>query len=904
MSTPSKVPAQEEDALPLRTPHALPVSDILHHLDSSTQGLDSSQAATLLSSLGPNELRRAAPETMLQRLFRQINDPMIYVLIAAAILTAILRNWTDTIVISAVVIVNMMVGFIQEGKAADALASIKEMLSPESTALRDGEWTTIDAAELVPGDIVRISAGDRIPADLRIITATNLQVEEAALTGESEPVLKHPDPVEDYAGIGDRTCMAFSSTTALTGTGTGVVTATGHDTEIGHITTMLEDVESVDTPLTRAMTKFSSTLAIACVVLAILMLVVSGIVHGTPMEQLIMSAIGFAVAAIPEGLPAVIAITLALGVQKMAGRKAITRQLNSVETLGSVTTVCSDKTGTLTKNEMTVRSLVTLEGFYDVSGSGYEPVGTISLTNTGEEIDPAQRPDVHALGEVAANVCDAEIREVDGRWQLIGEPTDGGIRTFALKTGVEPMPRQAEIPFDSSYKYMATLHETAGENLLLVKGAPDRLLDRSSHQGNGQPLDREYWDKRIDALGSRGLRVLAAARRTLPTLVDDPTTATVDEGGLTFLGLYGIMDPPRTEVIGAIDTVQKAGVRVRMITGDHASTAKAIAREVGIKGDRVLTGQQITDASDEDLRELVQDTGIFVRTSPEHKLRIVQALQANGEVVSMTGDGVNDAPSLKQADVGVAMGIKGTEATKDAADIVLADDNFATIARAMEMGRTIYDNLRKAIVFMLPTNGAQGLVIFVAMMFGWQLPITPLQVLWVNLITAITLSLALSFEPAEPDIMKRRPRDPNANILDREAFVRIVYVSLLLGAMTFWAFSLSLDNGATLEQARTIAVNSLAVGQVFYLLVTRFFRVRTLRKELFTRNPISWLCIGIMMVLQLGFAYLPFMNATFDTAPVSLESWLLPLTAGVTIFVVVELEKLMRRQTSHDEVVV
>lgn len=897
MSQPPEVRTPTDHRPPLTAPHALGTDEVLDHLEADTRGLSSEHAAELLERYGPNELRQAEPETVLQRLFRQINDPMIYVLIGAALLTALLGHWTDTIVIAAVVVVNMMVGFIQEGKAADALASIREMLSPESTVLRDDHWTTIDATTLVPGDIIRFSAGDRLPADVRIISAINLQVEEAALTGESEPVVKSPEPVEDEAGIGDRTSMGFSSTTALTGTGTGVVTATGSDTEIGRITTMLDQVDSVDTPLTRAMSKFSATLAIACVFLAVVMLVVSWLVHGTPFEQLIMSAIGFAVAAIPEGLPAVIAITLALGVQSMAGRNAITRQLNSVETLGSVTTICSDKTGTLTRNEMTVRALVTPLGSYEVTGNGYEPVGTISHHDTGEEVHPGDVADVHALAQVAANVCDAQIREVDGEWQLVGEPTDGGIRAFAMKTGVEPAARLAEVPFDSSYKYMATLHEGNGEQIMLVKGAPDRLLDRSTRQGDGEPLDRAFWEARIEELGSRGLRVLAAARRAMPVLVDDFSPDTVDQGELTFLGVYGIMDPPRTEVIGAIDTVQKAGVRVRMITGDHASTASAIAREVGIQGKRVLTGREITEATDEELRELVRDTGVFVRTSPEHKLRIVRALQANGEVVSMTGDGVNDAPSLKQADVGVAMGIKGTEATKDAADIVLADDNFATIAGAMEMGRTIYDNLRKAIVFMLPTNGAQGLVIFVSMLFGLQLPITPLQVLWINLITSITLSLALSFEPAEPDIMKRKPRDPDSNILDRVALTRIIYVSLLLGAMTFGAFSLALDNGATLDQARTIAVNSLAVGQIFYLFVTRFSRVHAFRRELFTGNPVSWLCVAVMLLLQLGFVYLPFMNSAFGTAPVSLDSWLVPIAAGVVIFVVVELEKFVRRRT-------
>ncbi|HJE10942.1 MAG TPA: cation-transporting P-type ATPase [Corynebacterium glutamicum] len=874
--------------------HALSSDEVLENLGVQDTGLTSAEATQRLEANGRNELPQTPPETVWQRLFRQVNDPMIYVLIAAAVLTAFLGHWTDTIVIGAVVIINMMVGFIQEGKAADALASIRNMLSPESAALRDGVFHKIDAAELVVGDVVKLSAGDKVPADLRMLAATNLHIEESALTGEAEAVVKGTDPVEADAGIGDRTSMAFSGTLVLTGSGTGVVTATGAGTEIGHITTMLADVNSVDTPLTRSMKKFSSTLAIVCVFLAILMLVVAGLVHHTPLEELILSAIGFAVAAIPEGLPAVIAITLALGVQKMAARNAITRRLNSVETLGSVTTICTDKTGTLTRNEMTVRAIATGTSLYDVSGAGYEPLGEIRLKD-GEQVSKQDFPDLHAMALVAANVNDAEIYQEDGMWKLSGEPTDGGIRAFAMKTNAEILTRTAEVPFDSAYKYMATLHTIDGANTMLVKGAPDRLLDRSAQQRNGEPLDRPYWEQLIEDLASQGLRVLAAAYKELPHGTSTITPEDVDQGELTFLGLYGIMDPPREEVIEAMKVVQSAGVRVRMITGDHSSTARAIAREVGIRGQNVLTGAEITAATDEELQGLVDNADLFVRTSPEHKLRVVRALQANGEVASMTGDGVNDAPALKQADVGVAMGIKGTEATKDAADIVLADDNFATIAGAVEMGRTIYDNLRKAVVFMLPTNGAQGLVIFIAMLLGWELPITALQVLWINLITAITLSLALSFEPAEPGIMNRKPRNPKSGLIDAPSVLRIVYVSLLLGGATFWAFLGARDAGIDIDTARTIAVTTLAVSQVFYLLSSRYFEVSALRKELFTTNPISWLCIALMLILQLAFVYLPFMQSTFDTAALALNDWVMPLVFGVVVFAVVETEKFVRR---------
>ncbi|WIM69776.1 cation-transporting P-type ATPase [Corynebacterium suedekumii] len=880
--------------------HALPVPDVLHEFDTGPEGLSPGAAAAALERHGGNTLPAAEEETTFQRLLRQFRDPMIYVLIAAAVATAVLGQVVDTIVITAVVLINALVGFFQEGKAADALASIRDMLSPTSEVRRGGTWLTVDAEDLVPGDIVRLRAGDKVPADLRLIEATSLRIEESALTGESLPADKQLEPVAADADLGDRSPMAFSGTTVAAGSGVGVITATGADTEIGHITAMLGQVEQVETPLTKSMARFSSILAVGAVVLAVLMVIVSVVLYDTGWGEVLMSAIGFAVAAIPEGLPAVMAITLALGVQKMAARNAITRRLNSVETLGSVTTICTDKTGTLTRNEMTVRAVVTREDTYTVTGTGYAPDGEICLRGTDTPVTPAEHPDMARMAEVAAYANDADVDKQDGQWRLAGEPTDGGIRTFALKAGVtQERPRLAAVPFDSEYKYMATLDDMDEGTVIHLKGAPDRLLarcDRQSAPGGGtEPLDLEYWEERIEELGSHGLRVLAAASRPADAGAQTLTTADVDDGGFEFLGLYGIIDPPRDEVVDAVATVQRAGVRVRMITGDHASTATAIAREVGLTGDRAITGAELEAASDDELRVLVADHDIFARTSPEHKLRLVRALQANGEVVAMTGDGINDAPSLKQADVGVAMGIKGTEATKDAADVVLADDNFATIAGAMKMGRTIYDNLRKAIVFMLPTNGAQGLVIFVAMLAGMTLPITPLQVLWVNLITAVTLSLALSFEPAEPGIMDRRPRDPRASLLDSEAIIRILYVSVLIGGATIAVFQYLVGEGVDLDTARTVAVNTLVVGQIFYLLTARFARVSALRRELFTTNPVSWVCVGIMLALQLAFCYLPFMQAGFATTAVGPVGWAIPTVAGLIVFAAVEADKLIRR---------
>lgn len=890
-------------------PHALDLPEVFARFDSGEAGLSLAQVQQRWDEYGPNALPTTRPESSLQRLLRQFRDPMIYVLIAAAVFTAILGEVVDTIVIAAVVLINALVGFFQEGRAADAMEGIRNMLSLESAALRDGRWGNVPAEELVPGDVVRLRAGDKVPADLRLIEQQSLQIEESALTGESVPVSKELGTVDVDSPLGDRSNMAFSGTTITAGSGLGLVTGTASDTEIGHITTMLEEVEEVATPLTRAMSKFSSLLAVIAVILAVLMVVVSGVLYRTEFGELMMSAIGFAVAAIPEGLPAVMAITLALGVQKMAGRKAITRRLNSVETLGSVTTICSDKTGTLTRNEMTVREVVTPSHRYRVSGTGYAPEGHVELAGQGGKVtaDQEGHRDLLRIAKVAAYANDSDVEKRADGWTLIGEPTDGGIRTFAMKTGVAYEGRRiAAVPFDSTHKYMATLDTHADREGLVIhlKGAPDRLLERCSTErvadGGTRPLKRDHWDAEIERLGAEGMRVLAAAELKVPADTREISTEDIDAGGFSFLGLYGIIDPPRDEAIEAVATFHRAGVNVKMITGDHAATATAIAREIGIPAERAITGPELEAASDEQMREIVREYDVYARTSPEHKLRLVQALQANGEVVSMTGDGVNDAPSLKQADIGVAMGIKGTEATKEAADVVLADDNFATIGAAVKMGRTIYDNLRKAIVFMLPTNGAQGLVILVAMLIGMTLPITPLQVLWVNLITAVTLSLALSFEPSEPDVMDRKPRDPKTPILDSEAIIRIIYTSLLIGGATIAAFLLAQGGGVELAASRTIAVHTLVVGQIFYLFASRFSKVSSVRKELFSTNPISWVCVGLMILLQLAFGYLPFMQAAFDTTAVPLQWWLLPLLVGVVIFLVVELDKLIRRRGARN----
>ncbi|OMG56136.1 carbonate dehydratase [Azonexus hydrophilus] len=890
--------AREDSGLSIEHAHALATDAALQALKTDEKGLSTAEAAERLAASGPNRLPTAAKEGLLKRFFKHFHDILIYILIAAAGITALLGHWIDTGVILGVVVINAIIGFIQEGKAEEALEGIRKMLSVHAQARRDGEWTQIEADGLVPGDIVRLRSGNRVPADLRLLETTNLRIEESALTGESVPSDKNTAAVDRAAGVGDRFGMAYSGTLVAAGQGFGVVTATGPNTEIGRINRMIAEVETLQTPLTREMARFSKILSGVIVALALLMLAIGIGLHELPLGDVFLAAIGFAVAAIPEGLPAILTITLALGVQRMAGRNAITRKLTAVETLGAVTVICSDKTGTLTKNEMTARHVITRAGHYDVSGTGYRPEGEITLD--GELVKLAEHAHLHALIEVVAVANDTHIAEEDGQWKVTGEPTEGALRTLADKAGFDAggHERFATIPFESANKFMATLNSTPqGLRRIMLKGAPDRLLDRCAEElgpdGTPQALDRPFWESAIDRLSADGLRVLAAAARQVDDGKEHLDVEDLDEG-MIFLGLIGIIDPPRPEAVAAIKTCHGAGIRVKMITGDHAGTARAIGIEMGLgtAGSlRVVSGEELENASDEALQQIAQDCDIFARTSPEHKLRLVKALQARGEVVAMTGDGVNDAPALKRADVGVAMGIKGTEATKEAAEIVLADDNFSSIAHAVEEGRTIYDNLRKAILFILPTNGAQGLVMLTAVVFGLTLPLTAVQILWVNMVVAITLAMALAFEPAEPGIMQRPPRKPGAPILGYVFLWRLAIVSVLIGGATIAMFEVELALGMPLDLARTMAVNTLVVAQAFYLFNARFLTTSSLRLDLMFTNPAVWLAVGVLLLLQLGFVYLPFMNSAFAATPLELRHWLISLAIGFAVFLIMETEK-------------
>ena len=892
----STTPGQPE------APWAATPEAVLGELGSSAAGMTSTRADQELERVGPNRLPEPPRAPMWLRFVSHFQDVLIYILLVSAGLKAILGHWIDFAVILFVALINAAIGFVQEGRAEQALAGIKEMLSADAQALRDGTWSLVDAELLVPGDIVRVRTGDRVPADIRLIDAVNLRVEESALTGESVPSAKQTAAVGAATGVGDRSNMLFSGTLVVAGTGEGVVTGTGVHTEIGQITTLMSDVESLETPLTRTLAAFGKRLALLILLVALAMVLIGKLVHNIPIPELLSAAIGFAVAAVPEGLPALVTITLALGVQQMAKRRAITRKLTAVETLGSVTTICSDKTGTLTKNEMTARSVRTAGSLYAVSGLGYAPHGSVALADAPAPL--ADHADLRALVTVMALCNDARVVEDADGWALVGEPTEGALHVLGLKAGFDPAgsTRVAVVPFESETKYMATLDADADGALAVhLKGAPDRVVARCTTQtapdGGSEPIDTDFWMAQIDELGGQGLRVLAAARRPAA-----PRTTTLDDadlaGGLELAGLVGIVDPPRPEAIEAIEKCRTAGIGVKMITGDHAGTALAIGREMGIvSGDdvQVLTGEQLEAMSASELRAVAPDVDIYARTSPEHKIRIVSALQSRGKVVAMTGDGMNDAPALTQAEVGVAMGIKGTDATKEAAEIVLADDNFATIERAVEEGRRIYDNLRKSVLFLLPTNGAQSLVILVSVLFGLALPLEPVQVLWVNMVTALTLSLALANERAEADIMDRPPRDPAAPILDSSALRRIMLVSLLIGGATLAVFYTETALGAGAAQAQTTAVTMLALGQLAYLFNCRFLDRSSLTADVVRGNRAVWWSMAALIVLQCVFAYAPFMHLWFGSAPIGMREWAVTFGLAILVFLLVEGVKAVSR---------
>ena len=890
--------------------HPAKLKDVLAALGTKPRdGLTAAQAAALLARHGPNQLPAPPRDSLLKRFLLQFHNVLIYVLLAAAIGTALLDEWIDTGVILGVVVINALIGVVQEGKAEKALDSIRAMLSPKAMVRREGHKQTLDATNLVPGDIVLLKAGDRVPADLRLLESHSLRIDEALLTGESVPTEKITAPVAYHADLGDRFCLGYSGTLVTYGRGTGVVVGTGSSTEIGKVSGLLSEVQTVTTPLIRQMDQFGRWLSAAILVVAAGTFAFGHLVRGFPPVDMFMAAVSLVVAAIPEGLPAIMTITLAIGVQRMARRNAIIRRLPAVETLGSVTIICSDKTGTLTKNEMTVQTVVTADDAYRVEGAGYVPEGAFYAAH--KSIDPQDGHPVLAELLRSAMLCnESTIRKKDGRWVLEGEPTDGSLTALGLKAGLDAKrlheihPRLATIPFDSAHKFMATLHQGESGAFLIMKGAPEAVLAACSTQRTrhgDEPIDRAAWEKLTHETARRGQRLLAIAIRPAGRSQNTLTPADV-QSGLTLLGITGIIDPPREEAITAVAACQRAGIRVKMITGDHAVTARTIGRALGIgDGETSLSGHELAAISDTDLPAAAREVDVFARTSPEHKLRLVTALQADGHVVAMTGDGVNDAPALKRADVGVAMGVKGTEAAKEASAMVLADDNFVSIASAVEEGRAVYDNLKKAILFILPTNGAQGLTIVAAILLGIALPLTPVQVLWVNMVISITLALSLAFEPPEPGLMKRRPRVPHTPLLTPLLLWRIFFGSLLLVGGTFGHFLLvAAQPGVTVEFARTVAINTLVIGQMFYLFNSRYILAPSWNWcGIFGSRPVLLAALSLL-VLQALFTYTAPMQSLFQTVPLALGDWLRIFAFGLFVFLAVEIEKVfLRRRTGN-----
>jgi magnesium-transporting ATPase (P-type) len=886
--------------------HAIPAGKVVEQFATSVEaGLDAAEAANRLKKYGANRLPEGKKSGPFMRFLAQFNNILVYVLLGAGFTKLMLSLWVDAAIIFAVVVLNALLGFIQEGQAEKALDSIRNMLSAEARTMRDSERRLIPADQLVPGDIVLLESGDRIPADLRLVDAKNLRTEEAALTGESLPTEKTTDPVSVNATVGDRDCIAFSGTMVVSGRATGVVVATGALTELGRINELLANVSPLQTPLLRQIKKFGYTITTAIGVLSVLIFSYGHWLGHKTFVELFQAVVGIAVSLIPEGLPALITITLAIGVQRMARRNAIIRRLPAVETLGSVSRICSDKTGTLTLMEMMVTSAVTAERVYEVTGDGYSPEGEVK--EDGKRVGEA--PVLKLMGRVSVLCNDAVLFQEGQAWKVEGDPTEGALYPFASKLGMDreaesaALPRIDAIPFESEHKFMATLHRsTDGTEALFVKGAPEVVLENCDrHQtgrGEAAPLDRKRFLGEAERLAAQGERVLALAWLANPRLKDGSLGPDDLPKTLVLLGLVGLLDPPRTEAIEAVRECHGGGIRVTMITGDHKITAAAIARMLGIgDGKTAVAGTEIEAMNEAALRQCVRDVDVFARASPEHKLRLVKAIQANGQIVAMTGDGVNDAPALKKADIGVAMGIKGTEVTKEAAGMVLADDNFASIGAAVKEGRTVYNNIEKAMLFLLPTNVAQALVIAVAILFGLTLPITAPQVLWVNMVTSVALGLVIAFEPHETDVMRRPPRAVGRPIITGFGLWRIFFIGCALLGYTLAAFFMMKNSGASDALARTAAVNAITIGQVFYLLNSRYLLDSSLSLSAHMGN--RYLAYGILavVILQVLFTYAPPFEAMFRTEPLPLWVWPWLLAGGLVFFLVVEAEKSVIRSS-------
>jgi len=881
--------------------HALSVEALVEETQTNPhRGLTAGEAEKRLADDGPNELPEGERSGPLKRLLRQFTSPLIYVLMIAGVVTFLLDDYLDTWVIGAVVVVNALIGYIQEGKAEKALDAVRGLLAEKAVVVRDGETVHISAVDLVVGDVVQLESGAKVPADVRIIEARNLAAAEAMLTGESVPVEKHVAPVADDTAVGDRTSMLYAGTLVTSGVATAVVVATGTDTELGRIGVLVGEVGDVKTPLTKRLDRFAGQISIAIIAIGAVAFVYGYRVLDATPQELFIIAVGLVVAAIPEGLPAIVTIVLAIGTRVMASNGALIRRLPAVESLGSVSIIWSDKTGTLTQNEMMVSTVVTSEVRLEVTGSGYTPVGDFLLD--GDVIQADSYDTVATLVEAAILCNRADVKkDKAGDYQPVGDPTEVALVTLALKGGVSKSgisaryPQVDQIPFESHRRFMATLHDNPdGGRVVWLKGAPERVLELAEASWDGSDIDRDWWQQQANRLAEKGQRVLALAGASWTN--DDTFSGDTEVAGLRLLGIVGVIDPPREAAKEAIATCQSAGIEVKMITGDHLLTAAAIGSQLGLRVGTPLSGSEIDHLDDAQLLARIADTDVIARANPEHKLRLVRLVQDAGFQAAMTGDGVNDAPALQAADIGVAMGKNGTDAARSASDLVLTDDRFETIERAVERGRMVFDNIKKSMLHILPTNLGEILIILVALFAGWTLPVTASQILWINLIIAITVALALVVEKAEPDLMKRPPRPANEALITKRFLARLILIGVLIAGSTLWLFDWLISRGYSLEEARGAAVTMVVVAETWYLFNVRRFTASGFTLETFFGSRVAMGTSALLLGLQALFLYLPVMNALFGTAPLSGYVLGIIVSLGAGIFVIVEIEKWLWRR--------
>jgi Ca2+-transporting ATPase len=885
--------------------HTLETAAAIAYLETDLEkGLSSAEAKRRLTDFGANELTAKKGKPWWLKFLLQFNQPLLIILLGAGLVKAISGSFVNAGVIWGVTTTNAIIGFIQESKAESAIAALAKAITTETTVIRDGKKLRVQSRELVPGDLVMLASGDKVPADLRLVQVRNLQVDESALTGESVAVEKDTQILKADTPLAERKNMAYAGGFVTFGQAMGIVVATGNATETGRISQLMERHTDLSTPLTRKFDKFSQSWLRVVLGLATLTFVVG--LSYRDLQDALEAAVTLTVSAIPEGLPAVVTVTLAIGVSRMARRHAIIRKLPAVETLGSATVVCSDKTGTLTENQMTVQAIYAGGHQYEVTGVGYAPEGEILVND-----QPISLNSEKGLQEclIAGLLCnDSHLEKKNGKWVVVGDPTEGALITSAKKAGfsqsalVNEMPRLDGIPFESEFQYMATLHETPRGKIIYVKGSAEAILNRCtlllSTDGQPHPIDcvetfrQTTIEREVNIMARQGLRVLALAKKSVSDKQITVDHADIDTG-LIFLGLQGMIDPPRESATKAVQACQEAGIQVKMITGDHAVTAQAIARRMGInKNGSVLafTGAELAQMDKQELAHVAEEGVVFARVAPEQKLRLVEALQSKGEIVAMTGDGVNDAPALKQADIGIAMGGAGTEVAKEAADMLLTDDNFASIEAAVEEGRAVYKNLLKAIYFILPVNGGESMTILLSTLLSRELPILSLQVLWLNMLNSITMTVPLAFEPKAKNVMKQPPRHPNEPLLSSSRMKRILAISLFNWIVIFGVFEYIEYTTGNLNLARTMAINSLIAGRIFYLLSISQLIPNLIAKmdgTIEENVDIPAIGFGIVgaIILQIIFAHVPLINEVFETAPLNFQQWLFCLAVGSPMIV-------------------